>query len=170
MMKLDGFLRKFSFFRKRIKNRTLEDYFEKHQETALLLKENPKIFFMLAWHLLGLFLFYYAVPYFVYRALGFNSLSLGELWAIQSVTVLAMESIPLPGGVGLSEISYASVYNMVAPGAGFAMMVLSRGLSFYLGLVLGGLYTALKKPAKKEKIANFKEKLQINKKTYQEYY
>jgi len=82
-----------------------------------------------------------SIPYFVYRSLGGASVGWAEIFSLQAVLAASTAVIPLPGAVGAGEsgfrLIFASVFpeSLLMPG-----MLLSRGISFYLCLLLTGAY------------------------------
>lgn len=119
--------------------RFLEDYksYGQHikEHPVLLLQASVFIFFQTA--------FLYAIPWFVCLALGIH-IPLIYMLIFQSVCVVATESIPLPGGAGASEIFFASTYATLMPETqAFSLMFMTRALSLYLGLIVGGLAISL---------------------------
>ena len=87
----------------------------------------------------------FSIAYFVYRAFcksipelsGFNYF---DLFAIQTLIALSVDSLPLPGGMGISEILYVGIFEIVYglyDGAliGSAML-LTRIVSFYIPLMI----------------------------------
>lgn len=151
------FLWKFEFFKKRLGDRdALDKHFEEQKMAGKYLKEHPIIFIRLMMYILPLLIFYYSVPYCVFKGFGVD---LGYIHAVsaQFITMLAIESIPLPGGVGVVELGASSVYDLFAPGMGFVVMVFSRTFNFYFGLLIGGLTVSLTK-SKSVKITKEKQK------------
>ena len=81
-----------------------------------------------------------SVTYFVFRALGYNEYSYIQLLMLQIVVYISVSTIPLPGTIGVSETGFAVVYNFLFPTAIVETgMILSRGLSFYLLVIITGL-------------------------------
>jgi len=82
-----------------------------------------------------------SVPFFVYRALGGTSVGWTKIFSLQAVVTAATAVIPLPGAVGAGEsgfrLMFAPVFprELLMPG-----MLLSRGISFYLGLLITGIF------------------------------
>ena len=90
----------------------------------------------------------FSIAYFVYLSFkksfpeltGFNYF---DLLAIQTLIALSVDSLPLPGGMGISEILYISIFGIVYGGiAGFeggtlvaSAMLLTRAVAFYLPLI-----------------------------------
>jgi len=79
----------------------------------------------------------HAVPYFVFWALGYNNYSFMQLLLLQSVVYISVSALPLPGTVGVSETGFALMYKMLFPTTIVeTSMLLSRGLSFYLLVII----------------------------------
>ncbi len=80
---------------------------------------------------------YFAVTWFIYRALGLSGYSLIQIIVLQSFVSVCIDILPFPGGVGVNEGFFVKLF---APVMGRSMavsaMLLSRGVSFYLLLVV----------------------------------
>jgi conserved hypothetical protein len=88
----------------------------------------------------------YSVTYFVYRALGCS----GEGWltisSLQALLSAGIAAVPLPGGTGAGEGAFKMIFSSIFIGSSLIPgMVLSRGLSFYLGLIITGLFLIIVK-------------------------
>lgn len=94
----------------------------------------------------------FSIAYVVYRSLGFNKLSYFDLVLIQVSVQIAIEALPLPGGTGLSEKAFQTIF-ITAFGVGFAdlAMILTRTFSFYVPLILSGVVLLLVFMIKKRK-------------------
>lgn len=110
-----------------------------YKEFGEYLKQNPRIFLVILVYVTAMLFFINVISYFLYRALGFHQLSFLDLLSLQAIIRIAVESLPLPGGVGVSESSFLAMYSyfMPAPMA-FGWMVSTRLITFFLGLLLGG--------------------------------
>jgi hypothetical protein len=87
---------------------------------------------------------YHSVPLWVGLALGGAWASPVSVLSLQAVLYLAVSSLPLPGGVGLSEEGFLAVFQgLVPPDLLPAAALLSRGISFYLPLALTGVFLLL---------------------------
>ena len=82
----------------------------------------------------------FSIAYCVYRAMGLSRYSLLDMIALQTLIAMAIDSLPLPGGMGASEgvftLLYRSVYgvSMLVPA-----LVLTRGINYYAGLLLSSI-------------------------------
>lgn len=82
----------------------------------------------------------FSVGYVVAAALGAKS-DYFVFMSIQAVIATAVDSMPFPGGVGLSETMFKRLYSLVyTPALMMPALLLTRGISFYLLLTLTGLY------------------------------
>ncbi|MBE6629823.1 MAG: flippase-like domain-containing protein [Ruminococcaceae bacterium] len=70
--------------------------------------------------------------------------SLWDMFVMQTFAMIGYNSIPLPGGSGAYEFLYINIYEK-AFGSDFILiaMMVTRVISYYLSMLLSGLYTAL---------------------------
>lgn len=86
----------------------------------------------------------FLVTWTVYRALGLTALGPAELVGTQALVYLAVGCLPIPGAVGASEAAFLAAFrSQFGSALTPAAMVLSRGLSFYLPLLVTGVVTAI---------------------------
>lgn len=138
----------------------LHQQMELFHHCALHLKRRPLLLLQICGLLVLLFFFSYLPSYLLYRGLGLHGIGLVEMLALQSVAVLALESLPLPGALGVAETSLFAIYSMIMPAdAAFILMALTRMTTLYFGCILGGISTLLllgeekKKPLKTSSLA-----------------
>lgn len=123
--------------------RKTDQFLEEYRSYGKRAKEQPLLLLRVSIILFAQMSALYAIPYFVAQAMG-NEVGFLHMLAFQSVCVVATESIPLPGGAGASEIFFTSAYSTMMPGdQAFGLMLLTRTLSLYLGLIVGGLAVSL---------------------------
>ena len=78
----------------------------------------------------------------MYRAFGLHDFSAITIVLLQAVISISVDMLPLPGGMGISEKLFLTVFvpvfgaELLLPG-----MILSRGLSYYTELLLSALLT-----------------------------
>jgi len=84
----------------------------------------------------------FLVPWCVYRAFGLMGIGAFQIVTLQTIIALAVDMLPLPGGMGASETSFAVMfrsifgYQLLIPG-----MLLSRGISYYFLVLVSGIVT-----------------------------
>lgn len=93
----------------------------------------------------------FLVSYFVYRSFGLNFLPIKEIFIIQALIYTASYYVPLPGAVGVSESNFLSIFSLVYPREVLkSALILTRGLNFYLPLILGAIVILLEKIVRKK--------------------
>lgn len=96
----------------------------------------------------------HSIPYWVYRSFGFNEYSIFTFIGVQSVLFIAVCALPLPGAVGVSESGFLMLFKLLFPIKVLSeAMLISRGISFYLFVLLSGIIIII------TKIQNIKMKL-----------
>ena len=84
----------------------------------------------------------FTVPWLVSRAFGLAGRSWLALAALQAVISICADMLPLPGGMGISEGLFLTVFAPVFGENVLPAMVLSRGTDFYCRLLLSAVFTA----------------------------
>ncbi len=84
----------------------------------------------------------FMITYFVYRAFGLNVVSVYTLIILQSILYMAVAFIPTPGTVGAAEAGFALVFGSVFPSNLLSVaLLLWRGITYYFGLIVCGIFT-----------------------------
>ena len=112
----------------------------KYHGSSKYIKEHKKIIFKM---LITTFLqiaIYYSIPYWIYRSVGFNEVSIIKIIALQSILYATVSGIPLPGAVGVSESGFLNIFKTIfTPVKVSGAMLLNRGVSFYLFAIISGI-------------------------------
>ncbi len=83
---------------------------------------------------------YHSVGFFVYLALGIKNLGYVTITSLQSFLYLSVSILPLPGTVGVNETGFSLLYNpIIAKNYVDSSMLLTRGISFYLFVIITGV-------------------------------
>lgn len=136
---------------------TVDRLLSEYKEGARFLKKNPVVFFKVFLSTVCQFVAILSVPFFAALALGVPSVSYLTVFTTQSILMVAVSSIPLPGTVGASESAFLVLQKgvfgeaLVMPG-----MLLSRGISFYLTLLATGtvtIFTHIAQTKKKKELS-----------------
>jgi len=88
-----------------------------------------------------LLLFY--VSYLVYRSFGLSETDLVTIVILQGMISVAVDMLPLPGGMGISETLFLSVFAPVFGPLTLPGMIVSRGLSYYTELIISAVFTVV---------------------------
>ena len=84
----------------------------------------------------------FAATWFVYRAFGLSGTSAVVIVILQGTIAVAVDMLPLPGGMGISEQLFLRIFlpifgsQLLLPG-----MILSRGLGYYTELFISAIFT-----------------------------
>lgn len=86
----------------------------------------------------------FLTTYFVYRAFGLSEKTWFEIMILQASISIAVDMLPLPGGMGISEHLFLNIFGAIFYGDFLIPgMILSRGLAYYVQMLLGGCMTAV---------------------------
>lgn len=126
---------------------------EEYAKGAELLRRNKlKFFFAFIFNMIQRVALF-SIAYFIYLSFlkpypqlkGFNYI---DLFAIQVIIAMAVDSLPLPGGMGISEylysVSFETIYLLVDSHCVASAMLLTRAVSFYIPLILTSLIVVIK--------------------------
>lgn len=81
------------------------------------------------------------VTYLVYRSFGLQGHGMVTIIALQGMISVAVDMLPLPGGMGISEKLFLSIFAPIFGSITLPGMVVSRGLSYYTELIISALLT-----------------------------
>lgn len=119
-----------------------------YRESAELLRKNPQIF----WRTLPIpmlqVLLILSVPFFAAQALGLQGCAFPDLLALQAASMLAADSLPLPGGVGISETALLSFYGGIFGSSALPAVLLCRLCGYYLPVFISGVLLCALAPKK----------------------
>jgi len=109
------------------------DYYRTHKRVIAI------VFFITLAQRALLFL----VTWFTYLAFGLSGENLITILMLQAMISIAVDMLPLPGGMGISENLFLEIFlpifgaRLILPG-----MVISRGISYYTQLIISAAMTA----------------------------
>ena len=132
---------------KRIKR--INDGLENYNVSSKYILANKGKFFRAILRVFIQIIFYYTVPYCVYRSFGFNSYNLFQVFVMQAILYNTVSGIPLPGAIGISESVFLKIYGPLFGEALSAAMLLTRGINFYFFVILSAVIVVLNAVIKK---------------------
>jgi len=83
------------------------------------------------------------VTYLAYRSFGLNKTGLITIVVLQGMIAVAVDMLPLPGGMGISEKLFLSIFAPIFGTMTLPVMIVSRGLSYYTELILSAVFTVV---------------------------
>ncbi|PXV84757.1 hypothetical protein C8E03_12215 [Lachnotalea glycerini] len=88
-----------------------------------------------------LLLFY--VTYLTLQSFGFKGMGMTTIVVLQGMISVAVDMLPLPGGMGISEKLFLTIFTPICGSITLPAMVVSRGLGYYTQLILSALLTVV---------------------------
>ncbi len=122
-----------------IKKKSIAQLDEYH-ECAIYLKNNKIMIIKIFLTTLLQLSLYHSIPYFVFKAFNLQGYSIFTFISLQAVLYISVASLPLPGAMGASEGSFMIIFKLLFPATllGSAMLI-SRGISFYLFIIISAV-------------------------------
>lgn len=116
--------------------------FSRYNEGALFLKKHKKIMAIVFLITLVQRIALFSVTYYVYRAFGLSEYGIVDIVVLQSIISIAVDMLPLPGGIGISENLFLIIFKKIFKGSLIIPgMLLSRGISYYGLLIISAVVT-----------------------------
>ena len=113
--------------------RDVSDYFKTHTQVILIVL---LVTFVQRFALFG-------VTYFSCRALGAPAAGFIKLAVLQAMISVAADMLPLPGGMGITESLFLKMFSPIWGDAALPVLIVSRGTSYYIQLIICAVFTAL---------------------------
>lgn len=126
------------------KLKRIEQSIDRYQSGMRFIRKKPGIMAaVLGGNLLQRIAFF-SIGWFVYKSFDLGQAGYGEFIAIQSLLAMAVNSLPVPGAIGVSEGSFLFLFQTVFPATVLApAMIITRGINYYLCFILCGVYTLI---------------------------
>ena len=81
------------------------------------------------------------VTYLVYCSLGLRGENVADIVLMQAMIAVAVDMLPLPGGIGASESLFLAMFQPIFGGYVYSGLLLSRGISYYALLLISAAVT-----------------------------
>lgn len=112
---------------------------EFHDSAKLLVKNKSLFIKGFIYNFVGLLAFY-VVPFFVFLALGNNSINAVEAITASAYVLVIGAFVPIPGGSGGIEYGFLQFFgNFVSGGLLSAGLLIWRFVTYYLGIIIGAV-------------------------------
>ena len=119
----------------------LEDSMDAYRDTAAYLKTHSKVIANVIGITFVQRMAMFAVTWFVYKAFSLSGTGFWTVLFLQAVISVSVDMLPLPGGMGISETLFLTIFTPVFGTLLLPGMVLSRGLGYYGELLISALFT-----------------------------
>ena len=119
----------------------LENSMDTYRDTAAYLKTHPRVIVNVIAITFVQRMAMFAVTWFVYKAFSLSGTGFWTVLFLQAVISVSVDMLPLPGGMGISETLFLTIFTPVFGTLLLPGMVLSRGLGYYGELLISALFT-----------------------------
>ncbi|MCR5624655.1 MAG: flippase-like domain-containing protein [Lachnospiraceae bacterium] len=83
---------------------------------------------------------YFSITWFSLIALNVNTIDIVHTIILQSLIAVCIDIIPVPGGAGVNEGFYVTIFNkFISKKNAISSMLISRGITFYLMVLVGAV-------------------------------
>lgn len=118
----------------------VKEEIKQYQKGSLFINNNRKTIIKVVLTAFVQACFMHSITFFVYRAFNLSDFSFFTVFSLQSILFITVSAIPLPGSVGSSESAFLTLFKTLFPANILnSAMLLSRGISFYLFVIVSGL-------------------------------
>ena len=116
-------------------NEKLEEY----NESGALLWHNKSLFLNCVFLNFVSLVIFYLIPYFVFLSLGYD-IGFLQVFVSSAFILLIGNFVPIPGGSGGIEFGFLEFFNPFLPSGPLkSALIIWRGITYYLGVVIGGI-------------------------------
>ena len=116
---------------------------EEYKDSAKFFKENKRTVLKILLTTTVQITTLHSISFWIYKAFGLSGQSFVTVVLIQAVLYISVSALPLPGAVGVSESGFMVIYKTLFPVQILSSaMLVSRGISFYLLVLLSGIFIA----------------------------
>lgn len=127
---------------------------EEYNESGTMLKENKGLFFTCVLINFAALFVFYLIPFFVFLSLGFN-IGVMQVIVSSAFILLVGNFVPIPGGSGGIEFAFLEFFKNILPAtaAPFILksgLIIWRGITYYIGIVIGAVALGLFKGDEKK--------------------
>jgi hypothetical protein len=132
----------------------IDDYLIAIKELSVDIKRS------LIYFILGILqiIFYFSIPFFIYKALGLEGYSWLQMTSVQALVYMAIIFIPTPGTAGVAEVGFTMFYAPIFGDAYLSVgLVLWRIISYYFMLIFSGIYVLISEVIAKRKQKNLEK-------------
>ena len=116
-----------------------------YRDTAAYLKTHPRVIVNVIAITFVQRMAMFAVTWFVYKAFSLSGTGFWTVLFLQAVISVSVDMLPLPGGMGSSERLFLQIFAPLFGSTALTLsgMLLSRGISYYMLVILSGIITII---------------------------
>ena len=113
---------------------------EEYNESGTMLKNNKSLFFTCVFINFIALLFFYLIPFFIFMSMGYD-VGVAEVVVSSAFILIIGNFVPIPGGSGGIEFGFLEFFKGLAIPQGplKSALIIWRGITYYLGVIIGGV-------------------------------
>ena len=116
-------------------NEKLEDY----NESGTMLRNNKTLFLTCVFINFISLLVFYLIPFFIFMSMGYH-VGIIEVIVSSAFILIIGNFVPIPGGSGGIEFGFLEFFKVFLPqGPLKSTLIIWRGITYYLGVIIGGV-------------------------------
>ena len=116
-------------------NEKLEDY----NESGTMLRNNKTLFLTCVFINFISLLVFYLIPFFIFMSMGYH-VGIIEVIVSSAFILIIGNFVPIPGGSGGIEFGFLEFFKVFLPqGPLKSALIIWRGITYYLGVIIGGV-------------------------------
>ena len=138
-----GFLHRIKLIRhKQRKIDKITELIDDYEKGTKFIIKNPKLLIVTLIITVVQRVLLFSIPFIIYKYFGLNDLSYLEIITLQIILNTAVDNLPIPGGIGVTELAFKVLYSAVFSAAVFVpSMLMSRFIVFYFMLIISAVVT-----------------------------
>ena len=118
----------------------IERELTKYHDSADYIKKHKKEFLFSFIRVFIQVIFFYLVPYCIYKSFGYTQINVLKFISMQAVLYTTVSFIPLPGSVGINESVFLHIYSVAYPKELIGTsLLLTRGINFYFFVIISAI-------------------------------
>ena len=129
----------------------VESGIQKYAAVTATFKKDKRAIFNAFLMTFGQRVILFAITWLCLEALGLGHINILLVITLQAMISSAADMMPLPGGMGISEMLFLGVFEPLLHDKTLPAMILSRGISYYSQMLLGAIFTVFATFAIKDK-------------------
>lgn len=117
---------------------------DKYKAGSVFIKSNFGVMFVTFMITMVQRMCFFSITYVVYKSFGLSGTSYLQIITLQTILSLALDILPLPGGMGANEGGFMSMYDLIFTGNFLVSgLLFSRGINYYVLVIIGALVTVI---------------------------
>ena len=143
-----------------VKRDKIKDAIDQYNDSSVFIKTHKIEFVKAVLRVFVQIIIYYLIPFCVYKAFNLTGYNVIQIFTMQAVLYTMVSGLPLPGAIGVSETLFLKIFGLAfSENLLSGAMLLSRGISFYLFVIISMIIVLINGVAKKNIIGGIDNRI-----------